>query len=196
MHQPNVVPAAIEHLLAEHDGGRRQFSTLRAAVAAGQTGRIAPAEAVAQAHAALDYLNVALELHISKEEGPLFPRLKAVLPDDDRLVDEMIAEHDLIRIKRDALRDVVLRVLNDDHDGVRAGLHALRDAVAGAALHDGPAKPWFAEFAGAVQGVVTKAEVHFQNEEELVFPLASQLLSSAALELIEAEIAVLDQAEG
>jgi len=41
--------------------------------------------------------------------------------------------------------------------------------------------------------VVEKAEVHFENEEELVFPLAAQLLDAVTLDRIEAEITALDR---
>jgi len=41
--------------------------------------------------------------------------------------------------------------------------------------------------------VVEKAEVHFENEEELVFPLAAQLPDAVTLDRIEAEITALDR---
>ena len=38
------------------------------------------------------------------------------------------------------------------------------------------------------ESVVEKAEVHFDNEEELVFPLAPRLLDAATLDRIAAEM--------
>ena len=59
--------------------------------------------------------------------------------------------------------------------------------------HDPVHSNWVTEFAAAVHGVVEKAEVHFENEEELVFPLAAQLLDAVTLDCIEAEITALDR---
>lgn len=187
-----TVPAAISHLLAEHETGRQQFAALRSAVAAAQAGGTPPATTVAQIGAVLGYLDGALERHIAKEEGPLFPRLKAALPADDRLIDEMMAEHDLIRIKRDLLRTVVDEVLDGGHEELRAAFQTLRAAVASAAVRAGGHGTWLEELAVAAHAVVQKAEVHFENEEELVFPLAAKLLDAATLDCIAAEITALD----
>jgi iron-sulfur cluster repair protein YtfE (RIC family) len=192
MVQSRSVPAAITHLLAEHDVGREQFAALRTTVAAAQAGTTAVTAAVTEMTGVLDFLTGALELHIAKEEGPLFPRLKAALPVDDRLIDEMVAEHDLIRIKRDALRSVIMDVLDGGHKEVRAEFRALRATVATVESQaDGPGA-WLTALASAVHGVVGKAEVHFENEEELVFPLAAQLLDAVTLDCIAAEITALD----
>jgi hemerythrin-like domain-containing protein len=184
-------PAAIRQLLAEHAVGRQQFAALGAAIAVAQAGETPPAMTVAQVDAVLEYLNGALERHIAKEEGPLFPRLKAALPADDRLIDEMVAEHDLIRIKRDALQRVI-DVLDGGHQTLRAEFQTLRTAVAGVESRTDGSGKWLTKLAAAVHSVVEKAEVHFENEEELVFPLAAQLLDTATLDRIEQEMQTLD----
>jgi iron-sulfur cluster repair protein YtfE (RIC family) len=189
----STVPAAIVHLLAEHAVGRQQFAELRTAIAAAVADETALATAVARIGVVLDYLTGALERHIAKEEGPLFPRLKASLPVDDRLIDEMIAEHDLIRIKRDALQSII-DVLDGGHQTLRAEFQTLRAAVARAQSRAGGRGKWLTELAAAVHSVVEKAEVHFENEEELVFPLAAQLLDTATLDRIEVEMQALDTA--
>jgi iron-sulfur cluster repair protein YtfE (RIC family) len=96
-----TMPAAISHLLAEHETDRQQSAALRSAVAAAQAAGTPLATTVAPTGVVLNYLNGPLERRIAKEEGPLFPRLRAGLPADERLIEEMVAEHDLIRIKRD-----------------------------------------------------------------------------------------------
>jgi iron-sulfur cluster repair protein YtfE (RIC family) len=187
-------PAAILHLIAEHEAGRQQFAILRGAVRAVQADPAALTTALEELHGVLDYLTGPLELHIAKEEGPLFPRLKAALPDDDRLIDEMVAEHDLIRIKRDLLQSVVLEVLDGDHQDLRAAVQILRDTLAAPDVRAGGNRAWLPALATAVDAVVGKAEVHFENEEELVFPLAPQLLDAATLDRVDIEITALDQA--
>jgi hemerythrin-like domain-containing protein len=162
-----TVHPAITLLLQEHESGRAQLARLtQAAVETVDEGSPAMLDV-------LDYLQSALELHIAREEGPLLPLLKAALPQGDRLIDEMVAEHDLIRIKRDELREVLEDLLGG-HDDVRADLDALRDLAT--------AKAPSASLAHAAADIAEKMRVHFENEEELVFPLAPQLLQTDQLD--------------
>ena len=131
-------------------------------------------------------METALETHIAKEEVPLFPRLKAALPAGDRLIDEMVAEHDLIRIKRDDVQAVLLEVLSG-HDDIRAEREALRSALAALTTEV------FAHLTAAVESVATKLRVHFANEEELVFPLAPDLLSGGELIAVLEEMTAIEE---
>ena len=174
--QATTIYPAITLLLEEHAAGRAQLDRLTEAAA----------ETVGEGALAvldvLDYLQGALELHIAREEGPLFPLLKAALPRGDRLIDEMVAEHDLIRIKRDELRDVLDDLLSG-HDDVRADLATLREMAA----TNAPS----AALAHAADDIAEKMRVHFDNEEELVFPLAPRLLEPAQLEQAHAAMLAL-----
>jgi len=100
----------------------------------------------------------------------------------------MLAEHDLIRIKREGLRGVIEELLGG-HDDVRADLPVLRDLLGAAS----PAaqQGWLTALATATRVLADKLAVHFQNEEELVFPLAPQLLDEATLARIMTEMAAL-----
>jgi iron-sulfur cluster repair protein YtfE (RIC family) len=187
-----AVPAAIAHLLEEHADGYRHFDTLEAAVAAVRPDDTAAiAGALAEAEEALGYLAGALEIHIAKEEGPLFPRIKAAMPPGDRLIDEMIAEHDLIRMKGDELRAVIDDLLGG-HDDLLLDLSTVRERLAAVGAATPRLARELAELESAVHAVVEKARVHFQNEEELVFPLAPRLLDPAALAAIMAEMTAID----
>jgi iron-sulfur cluster repair protein YtfE (RIC family) len=187
-----TVPAAIAHLLDEHVEGYRRFDALEAAVAAARLDDAgALTAALAEAEEALGYLAGALEIHIAKEEGPLFPRLKAALPPGDRLIDEMVAEHDLIRIKGDDLR-AVLDGLLGGHDDVLVDLATVRERLASLSPSGPRLTRELGELEAAVHALVEKARVHFENEEELVFPLAPVLLDVAALDAIMVEIAAID----
>ncbi|MGI8554438.1 MAG: hemerythrin domain-containing protein [Dehalococcoidia bacterium] len=176
-------PLAIQVLLSEHDDGRqrlaRALQTLQSVVAAN---RGAIDVALREAGELLQYLEGALETHILKEEGPLFPRLKAALPADDRLIDEMVAEHDLIRMKREAMRAALHEILAG-HDDVRSERAAIRTALV-QARDSGD----LTEVQRAVEIVAGKMRVHFENEEELVFPLAADLLSADEIAQIDEEI--------
>ncbi len=51
---------------------------------------------------------------------------------------------------------------------------------------------WLNPVATAVRVLIQKLTVHFINEEQLVFPLASQLLDASTLARIEAAMRALD----
>jgi iron-sulfur cluster repair protein YtfE (RIC family) len=183
------VPPAISILLAEHDQCRQRLDSADAALAAGRAGRIQAAQAALdQTWALLQFLETELEAHIAKEEGPLFPRLKAALPAGDRLIDEMVAEHDLIRIKRSDVESALAHLV-EGHDGLRLDRVRLRAALASVAQPPASLLP----VQHAVDVVATKLRVHFENEEELVFPLAPQLLTGEELEQIAVEMAALSE---
>jgi quercetin dioxygenase-like cupin family protein/hemerythrin-like domain-containing protein len=170
-------PIAI--LLDEHRAGEQQFQALDAALAACGSG---DTETVRRAldtiRHVLAYLHTGLEAHIRKEEGPLFIPLKAAMPADDRLIEEMVAEHDQARLKRDDLR-AVLDDLLGDHDDLRDERARLNDAVATLAV--GPSPAALAALGQAGTAMLKTLRIHFQNEEEIVFPLAVQLLSPDVL---------------
>jgi len=182
-----TVPAAIAHLLAEHEAGYAVLRALQQALdAAASDSPASVTNAFDASWQALEYFERPLETHIAKEEGPLFPPLKAALPAGDRLIDEMIAEHDLIRMKRDdfiALLDEIL----GGHDDVRQDRQALRR------LLGAPGVPVarLRQLQQAGRAISQKILVHFQNEEELVFPLAPELLDAATLDQVMEEIAAI-----
>jgi hemerythrin-like domain-containing protein len=176
---------AIGVLLDEHERCRAQLLRAEATPAAARLGDPQSLEqALAAAGALLHFLETSLETHIAKEEGPLFPRLKAALPAGDRLIDEMVAEHDLIRMKRDDVQAILEEILGG-HDDVRAERETLRAAIAGASRRVRSLAP----LVHARESVAAKLRVHFANEEELVFPLAPELLSAEELITVMEEMA-------
>lgn len=174
------VPSVVRVLLDEHDACRHHLRMTASALARSGTGdRTAEQTALAQTWMLLAYLEGGLEAHIAKEEGPLFPRLKAALPADDRLIDEMVAEHDLIRMKRDDVR-AVLDELTDAHKDVRQSRSVLRSSLGG--------QPSISDLKRVTTTIADKLDVHFQNEEDLVFPLVPELLTAEELSRIEHEM--------
>ncbi len=136
---PATTPAAIAEQLREHIAAAAQLDAFRQAVLAAEPEQPASLTAAFDAvWRTLAYLETALELHIVKEEGALFSRLKAALPAGDRQIDEMVAEHDLIRMKGDDVRSAILDLL-EGHDGLRADAPALRTLAERAA--DGVSHP-------------------------------------------------------
>jgi quercetin dioxygenase-like cupin family protein/iron-sulfur cluster repair protein YtfE (RIC family) len=180
MTTPNS-PDPIAILLDEHRAGLALFDDFEATLdGASLDAESTIARALDGAGRMLTYLDTDLEIHIRKEEEPLFPLLKAALPADDRLIDEMVAEHDQVRLKRESLRSVLDEIFEDDHAEVRHGREELRAAVS--ALAGGSISA--SSLAGLRRtgaAVLQTLRVHFQNEEEIVFPLAPQLLSAGDL---------------
>jgi quercetin dioxygenase-like cupin family protein/hemerythrin-like domain-containing protein len=184
-------PIAI--LLDEHRAAEAVFASFEQALAATARGGAAIRPAVDAARAMLAYLDGALEVHIRKEEEPLFPRLKARLPADDRYVEELVAEHDQARIRREELRQMLDSLLaGEDHDELRQGREALR-AAAAAYGPDGPAAADLSALRAAGRVLLRTLRVHFQNEEELAFPLAKDLLAAEELSAAGWEMQVIDQ---
>ncbi|HEY8489968.1 MAG TPA: hemerythrin domain-containing protein [Dehalococcoidia bacterium] len=166
-------PRAVAVLLEEHAVGRRYLEPLERLRRQGDGGPDAET-LLTLVLEALAYLDASLEEHIAKEEEALFPPLKARLPADDRLIDEMVAEHDYVRMHRDDLRAVIEDLLAG-HDDLDAGREELRAALRAAAETRTPEA--VAALRHAAWRVAETALIHFENEEELVFPLAPQLLT-------------------
>jgi len=182
-------PDPIAILLGEHAEAAVEFDLLDAAVSFAPEGRAGARRVLEAVRTALVYLDGKLEIHIEKEEGPLFPRLKAALPADDRLIDEMVAEHDQARMKREDLR-AALDDLLGAHDDLRDEREGLRAALAEADAQPDPAR--IDAVRRASRAVLQTLRIHFQNEEEIVFPLAPQLLSSAELAAVGHEMVAIE----
>lgn len=189
MTAPSPDPIAI--LLTEHEIASHRFAELERAL-----GALSPDDPTATARAldtvwqTLVFLERDLEVHIRKEEEPLFPLLKAALPADDRLIDEMVAEHDQARLKRADLR-AVLDDLLGSHDDVGRECDHLRTALLATAAT--PTTTGITALRRAARAVLQTLRVHFQNEEELVFPLAPQLLTGEQLAAAGRQMVAIDQ---
>lgn len=177
-------PVAV--LLAEHLEAESRFAVFESAMNALDAGDPASvARATGATRELLGYLETDLERHILKEEEPLFPRIEARLPEDDRLIGEMVAEHDQVRLRAGQLRAAAIHLREHDHAEVREARHHLRGTLAGEF-------PDLAALQRIGSTLLRTLRVHFQNEEEIVFPLASELLSRSELEEAAREMAAID----
>jgi iron-sulfur cluster repair protein YtfE (RIC family) len=121
------------------------------------------------------YLAVDLVIHIAKEEDVLFPALRGFSAEIDKVVVEMVEQHDEVRMRKAAI-ERVLAALDHAHDEVTdealqlsEGLRRVQangvtpEALAG--LHDGVKRlDWI------LQG-------HFGDEEDDLFVPALELLT-------------------
>lgn len=187
-------PDPIAVLIEEHEQAMALFADFdRALAAVEEAGTETRERTLGLARRTIDFLNAELEVHIRKEEEPLFPRLKAVLPADDRLVDEMIAEHDHIRMKREQVREILDEMLSgDDHAHFRAQRAAFDDAVT-AAERTTPDTDAFRALRRSWRAAYETLRVHFQNEEEIAFPLAQDLIAAEELAAAGREMVAIEQ---
>lgn len=188
----NYEPNPIAILLAEHERAARQFALFETALAAlDGDSPDAIRESLDVATATITFLDTELEWHIRKEEEPLFPRLKAALPAGDRLIDEMVAEHDQARLKRDDLHRLLDELLGG-HDDLRQERDRLRAAVSAVTVA-APSRAVIGQLQRAGRSVLQTLRIHFQNEEEIVFPLAADLLSREQLTTAGREMEAIDR---
>ena len=156
----------------------------------------APADALlaAQALAAMRQLDLfmaeSLVIHIAKEEDVLFPALRGLAAEMDQVVDEMVEQHDEVRL-RQAFIEKTIAALDHTHDEVDAERAALSAQLREAG--NGPAS------AGALPALLDGVkrldwilQGHFGDEEDDLFVPALQLLSAEAWADLAAKAAALE----
>jgi hemerythrin-like domain-containing protein len=130
------------------------------------------------------FLEEDLVIHIAKEEDVLFPALRGFAADLDKVVDEMVEQHDEIRFRKDMIARAVAH-MNETHDEVREATAELAGALTGSAslagLHD------------AVKRLDWIFQGHFGDEEDDLFPPALELLSPETFEKLARQANQLDR---
>jgi len=124
-----------------------------------------------------------LVLHIRKEEDVLFPALRGLAADLDKVIDEMVEQHDEIRAKK-AMVERAVAHMDGAHDEVGDAASGL-----GGALDRGAS---LAELHDAVKRLEWIFQGHFGDEEDDLFPPALELLPSGTLARLAQEAEALD----
>lgn len=180
-------PRAIQVLLDEHTLGREYLDPLEelpdsVASFSGEATR-SLVEVVLRA---LGYLDDQLEEHIEKEEEALFPPMQQRLPAvESVLIEEFLAEHDQIRIHRDDLEETLADLLTA-HDDIREDRAALDTAIREFLASGTP--DLYSSVSRQARRITAIAMIHFENEENLLFPLAPGLLPEDELARIAAQM--------
>jgi hemerythrin-like domain-containing protein len=165
----------IERLLAEHRDIRRQIAELRSAVATlGERGEAALAEVRPVLRATVKMIELELFAHARREDEALFPAIERALR-EEAMTGEMRREHRDIHAEADRFR-ATLRELNEvEHpaiveSGTRlAGLTPSGDAET---LRSTGAE------------LIRLLDDHFLKEEEILFPMARNVLDPGELEAV------------
>lgn len=138
------------------------------------------------------FADVDLALHIEKEEAVLFPVLRG-LADEDVIVDEMLAQHDMIK-ERQVMLQRALAALDSHHDDVRAERGQLATTLQDAG--EAPSAELLANLREIVRRLHAILQGHFGDEEDDLFGPAAELLAPEALARLAVEIAAIDRAAG
>lgn len=174
----------IDRLLREHRGIMRQVAELRGAVQAlserGE-GALATVRPVLQGTARM--IESELLAHARREDDALFPAVERALREEG-LTGQMRQEHRDIHAEADRFRATLRRLNEVEHPAIVAG---------GARLGELAAAGGGAEVLRAAGAeLIRLLDEHFQKEEEILFPMAREVLDSAELDEIARAMDALD----
>ena len=174
----------IERLLMEHRGIMRQVADLRAAVATLARDGDAALPAVRRVLlATARMIERELFAHARREDDVLFPALERVFGREEALTVEMRREHVDIHAQADRFRGTLRELNQVEHPAiVREGERLASLAGAGGA----------AELRASGAEMIRLLDEHFRKEEEILFPLAREVLSERELEAVGRGMEALD----
>jgi len=178
----------IDHLLAEHreilaevEGLRRAVADLRRRGDAALPAALPALEAVGRMMA------TRLLRHARKEDDALFPAIEQALGSEEGPTAVMRQEHRAIHDRARLFRET-LRELNEvEHPAIVAGGERLR----GLARHGQDA----AALAETGEVIVHLIDLHFAKEENVLFPMARELLTGPALAEVAGRMEAIEAGE-
>lgn len=172
----------VDHLLDEHREIMARLVEVRAATQ----------ELLEHGEAALDtslpvlrrfgeLMATTVELHARKEDEAFFPAVEAVLGSGFGPTEVMRSEHRTIRAQGELLQKTLRELRTIDHPALEAKREALR-ALLDSGPADGLALPKTAS------EILELLDSHFAKEEQILFPLARQILDATAKASVAAAI--------
>ena len=174
----------IEHLLQEHRDIMSQVADLRKAVTElDERGEAALPDALPVLARVGRMMETQLVLHARKEDEALFPALEAIFGTDAGPTYVMRQEHEEIHGQGQLLRSTLYELNEVEHPRIRAGGARLRDL----AVSGGSADALKAN----AEEIVRLLDQHFGKEEQILFPMAQNVLDDAALAEISQKIEAL-----
>lgn len=170
----------IEHLLYEHIEIMDQMTDLRAAAHdLAARGEAALPETLPMLRHIGHMMETQLAMHAKKEDEALFPAIEAALGGDSPTI-PMRQEHKDIHAQGELMRQT-LRELNEvQHPAIEANGARLRSLAA----NGGSAE----SLRATAEEIMALLDAHFSKEEQMLFPMAENLLSEEALEEVGEKI--------
>ena len=175
----------IERLLWEHQSIMRQVAGLRQAVAAlAGHGEAALPETLPALRATARMIETELFGHARREDDALFPAMERVFGRAGTPTEAMREEHRAIHAEAERFRSTLRELHEVEHPAIVAGGERLRDL----AVSGGDAEALRA----AGSQLVRLLDDHFRKEEEVLFPMARELLEPEDLEAVGRAMDALD----
>lgn len=166
----------IQHLLAEHGEIMADVDRLRAAARAlAERGEAALAESLPVLLRFGDMMHGILARHALKEDEALFPAMEAVFGAEGTPTVVMRREHQAIHAQGELLRRTLHELNQVEHPAIEAGgarLRALTAAGDATAL------------AATAGEIIQLTDAHFGKEEQILFPMAENILDSEAMQAV------------
>jgi hemerythrin-like domain-containing protein len=125
-----------------------------------------------------------LLLHARKEDEALFPAIERALGAPGGPTTVMREEHREIHAHAQRFRDTLHELNEIEHPAIEAGGERLR-----ALAHGGGGA---AELAGTAEAIVTLLDLHFGKEEQILFPMAREVLSRAEIDAVADRMAAIE----
>ena len=170
----------IEHLLYEHIEIMDQISDLRAAARdLAAHGEAALPEALPMLRHIGHMMETQLALHARKEDEALFPAIEAALGGDSPTL-TMRQEHRAIHAQGEVMRQTLRELHEVQHPAIESGGARLRSlAVAGGSAES---------LRATAEEIIDLLDAHFSKEEQMLFPMAENLLDDKTLEAVGAKM--------
>jgi hemerythrin-like domain-containing protein len=169
----------IQHLLDEHRAIMAEIALLRAAVRdLAARGEPALGEALPVLRRIGHLMEMQLARHARKEDEVLFPALEAIFGTDGTPTAVMRVEHSDIHAQGEVLRQTLHELNEVEHPAIEAGGAQLRSLAAGGGSAEG--------LATTAEEIIRLLDLHFDKEEQVLFPMAANLLSAAQLTAVGA----------
>lgn len=167
----------IDRLLEEHRDIMAQVEGLRRAVKAlEERGEDAVTEVLPELKAVGRMMATQLLSHAQREDEALFPALEAVFGRTGSPTEMMRLEHREIHAEAEIFRQTLHELNQVEHPAIMAGGERLRGlaafGVGARQLRDTGAE------------IVRLLDLHFGKEEDILFPMAREILDPAALERV------------
>jgi regulator of cell morphogenesis and NO signaling len=167
----------IDHLLEEHRVIMADFEALRRAVEdLRRRGDTALPDALPALRRVGDMMATTLHRHARKEDEALFPALEKVFGTGGGPTMVMRQEHRDIHAGAELFRRTLHELNEVEHPAIVAGGEALRDLSAAGGSAD--------QLRRTGEEIVNLVDLHFGKEENILFPMAREVLTPEALEAV------------
>ena len=175
----------IDRLLAEHRVIMERVADLRRAVSAlERRGAAAVPDVLPALEAVGALMGRELLAHARREDEALFPALEEAFGAADTPTSVMREEHRAIHARADLFRRTLQQLNEVEHPAIVAGGARLRALTAAVGQVE--------DLHAVAREILLLLDAHFAKEEEILFPMARQILSPQTLEQVAAAMERID----